>query len=222
MTTKSENKTVQDFWLADLDKLRTAVTVYESWPGIKDKVCGQFFERLRSAKEIKAKEFVDDIIVVCEYAVEPNYSNWISMYRECWAHYEINQPALKGITRTTIAMENEKKGPNGRCIGVVSPMSRDKMTLDEKKRESILMKNSGTRSPQEVFDWWPWWNWVEGDKRDWDPLIPDLHQEPRIKITMERSLPTLLASSLKLRRWRYRLSTRSRQAITRPDALHRA
>lgn len=179
MTTKSENRTVvQDFVLADADRLRTAETVYESWPAIKDEVCRQFFERLRSAIEKKAKESVDDIIVVCEYTGEPNYSNWISMYRECWAHYEINQPALKGITRTTIAMENQKKGPNGWCIGVVSPMSRDKMTLGEKKRRERLDEELGDKlGPGKVSDWWPWWNWVEGDKKDWNLLIPELHKE---------------------------------------------
>ena len=178
MTTKSENKTVQDFVLADPGKLRTAVTVYESWPAIKDKVCGQFFERLRSAIENKAKKFAGDIIVVCEYTGETNYGNWIRLYRECWAHYEVNHSVSKGITRTTIGMDNQKKGPNGWCIGVASPMSRDKMTLDEKERREGLVKKLGDRlGSGKVSEWWPWWNWVEGDKRDWDLLIPDLHKE---------------------------------------------
>ena len=102
------------------------------------------------------------------------------------AHYGVNQTESNGITRTTIAMQNDKKGPNGWSIGVCSPMPKDKMTPDEKKRREGLDKELGEGLDKElgdklgsgkVTDWWPWNNRVEGDKRDWDPLIPDLHEE---------------------------------------------
>ena len=178
MTTESETKTVREFVLADSNKLKTAVAIYESWPAIKNEVCKTFLERLRCAIERKAKEFAPDITVICEYTGEYKYGNGIWMYRECWTPYETNQSVSNGFTRTKIAMVNENKGPNGWCIGVVSPMSKVEMAPAEKERRQRLdEKLGGKLGPGKSTDWWPWVNWVEGDKGNWDSLLPDLHEE---------------------------------------------
>ena len=41
--------------------------------------------------------------------------------------------------------------------------------LDEKLEEQLAL---GRSTP-----WWPRWDWVDKDKRDWDSLVLDLHEE---------------------------------------------
>ena len=42
MTTDSEARTIRDFLLSNPDHLTIARAVHESWPAIKDDVCGRF------------------------------------------------------------------------------------------------------------------------------------------------------------------------------------
>ena len=179
MVTDSETKAVEEYVLSDPHRLRTARAVYESWPAIRDDVCRKFLERLRSRVEEKAREnstlknFVGDRKVICGYEGENNYSNWVTLYRDCWARYEGGND-----WPTNIALQNQKKGPNGWILGVASPKPKSKMTGEEQKRRECLDKRlvDKFRSGKST-DWWPWWDWVEGDKRNWDSLVPELHKE---------------------------------------------
>ena len=184
MTTDNETKAVEKYVLLDSEKWKTAGVVYESWAGIRNKVCKEFLQRLCSAIEQKARansnleKFADDRKIEHSYDGERKYKNWLCLYRNCWAQYEQGDRSISD-GRTVIVLQNDERGPNGWCIGVSSPIAEDKMEPEEKERRLRLNKelNGIPPSNEGPDSYWPWWNWVEEDKRNWDSLVPELHQE---------------------------------------------
>ena len=177
MTTDSERKAASEFILAEPGRLGTALAVSASWPDVKDRVCEKFLKRLCSQIETevkeKLKEFANDMQVCPTYV-----GRWssISLYRDCWAQYEVKRSDSK--RRTSIKLQADKDGANGCYIGVCSPMAVDEMAHGDKERRQRLdreLKNKLDRGKKDA--WWPWWNWVEDDKRNWNSLVPVLHQE---------------------------------------------
>lgn len=189
MTTDSESRTVQDFVRSNPDKVKTAMAVYESWPAIKQEVCGKLLERLCSAIERKAKaKFGDDMQARCEYAGEGKDTNWICLYRECWAHYKAKEEEPNLVDKcTTICLTNTESGPNGWCIGVASPIPVEEMTKRERARRQRLAKELeaklGSGKKRRDNPWWPWRDWVDEDYRNWDSVVPELHKEKGKRIT---------------------------------------
>lgn len=184
MTTDCEAKAVEDYVLLDPDRLKTAEAVYESWPEIKNGVFRKFLERLCSAIALEAKsKFGDDIRAECEYVGEGKYSNWICLYREAWFQYV---PEGKRVYRcTTICIQNQEKGPNGWCIGVASPVPKQKMTKKEERErrgrlEVDLTKALGPGKGDN--EWWAWWSeeWVKEERKSWDSLVLKLHKETQL------------------------------------------
>ena len=49
----------------------------------------------------------------------------------------------------------------------------------KKRNELRLEKELGDHLPSNEGPepYWPWWKWVEKDKRNWDSLVPELHKE---------------------------------------------
>ena len=181
VTIDSERKATFDFVLSDLSNLKTALTVSESWPDVRDHVCGKFLKRLCSQIETavkeheKLKEFVGGMQVGHTYKGERGRSS-IRLYRDCWARDEVEPSDLN--QRTSIRLQTGAKGPNGWYIGVASPMSVYEMANGDKERRQRLvreLKSELGRGQEE--SWWPWWEWVDEDKRNWNSLVPDLHQE---------------------------------------------
>ena len=181
VTTDSERKATFDFVLSDLSNLKTALAVSESWPDVRDHVCEKFLKRLCSQIETavkeheKLKEFVGGMRVGHTYKGERGRSS-IRLYRDCWTRYEVEPSDLS--QHTSIRLESGAKGPDGWYIGVSSPMSVDEMANGDKERRQRLvreLKSELGRGQEE--SWWPWWEWVDEDKRNWNSLVPDLHQE---------------------------------------------
>ena len=177
MTTDSERNAVSEFILAQPDRLETALAVAASWPKVRDRVCEKFLKRLcfRIETEVKEqlKEFADDMQVCPTYV---GRCSSISLYRDCWAQYEVKHSDSN--RRTSIKLEAYKDGTNRCYIGVWSPMAVDEMAHGDKERRQRLdreLENKLDRGKKDA--WWPWWNWVEDDKRNWNSLVPVLHQE---------------------------------------------
>ena len=167
MTTDRETDAIRKFVMSDSDKLRTAGVVYESWPAIRNEVCGKFLERLRSAIEQKAREnstlkdFVDDMKVECHYKGEHNYANWVSLYRDCWARYKGG-----GDWPTKICLQNQKKGPNNWILGVASPTTKNEMTNKEQEiRQRLDERLADKLGSGESTAGWPWFVRVEGGQK---------------------------------------------------------
>ena len=179
MTADIKTKAVQDFVRSHQERVETAKAVYESWPAIKNEVCGSFLEQLCAAIHQKAKEkFGEDMRAESTDSVgEGKYSNWICLYRNSWAQYK--ETDGRQLDRcTTICLQNQERGPNGWCIGVASPVQKEKMTQREKSRRRRLRSSStelwGPTSEQNT--WWAWRFLVEEEK-NWDLLILELGKE---------------------------------------------
>ena len=185
MTTDSETSTVRDFLLKNPSNLKIAQAVYESWPAVKEHVCGRFLEQVCSrikqkVKQIDSlKDFVGDgMRIGCRYGGEAK-SNQIWLYRVCWAQYETEEQPISD-RRTTILLDTDKKGPNGWFIGVSSPLRAESMADEDKERRQSLDKELKLKFPRGTHSskWrWPWWEWVDNDKKNWNGLIKELHQE---------------------------------------------
>ena len=174
MTIDIERKATFDFVLSDPSNLKTALAVCESWPDVRDHICKKFLKGLCSQIETvvkehgKLKEYAHDIQVDHRYEGEKGRSN-IWLYRDCWARYEVEQSDSN--QRTSIRLESNKAGPNGWYIGVSSPISKELQ-----QRLNIALKEELGRGRCESR--WPWWNYVDDrDKKHWNSLVPDLHQE---------------------------------------------
>ncbi len=177
MTTDSERKAASEFILAEPDRLGTALAVSAAWPAVKDHVCEKFLKRLCSQIETevkeKLKEFADDM-QLC-HTCDGRWSS-ISLYRDCWAQYEVKRSDSN--RRTSIKLEADKDGANGCYIGVWSPMAVDEMANGDKERRRHLdgeLKNKLDRGKKDA--WWPWYSYVNADKRDWRQLVPNLYSE---------------------------------------------
>ena len=178
MTTDSETRAVQDFVLSDPSNLQTALAVYESWPAVKNNVCEKFLEQLcsRIEKAEQLQKFAQDMHVLCDYDGESKYSCAVWLYRKCWTPYSSAQSDSDG--RTSIGLNAQGTGPNGWIVGVCSPIEESNMANEEKERRKCLdEKLTEQLDLNRSSPMWPRWDWVDKDKRDWDSLVPDLHQE---------------------------------------------
>lgn len=180
-TNDSETAAVRDFVLSSPDNLRTALAVQESWLAIKKSVCNSFLERLCEQIMLKIESDVGsygDLCVGYEYGGESRWSSIVWLYRKSWARYSVEAPAKH--QRTSIALNNGEVGPNGWIIGVLSPISKNDMVDGDKKRrlclETALKQPLDQLQLRRTSPRWPWYGLVP-DRRNWNPLIPDLHHE---------------------------------------------
>ncbi len=178
MTSDSETQAVREFLFENPDHFDTALAVYESWPAIRDEVCGRFLERLRSRIETadELKPYASDLQVGCQYRGQPKYSNVLWLYRDRWQTYE----GASAITsqRTAIRMESEGPGPTGWHFGVCSPLSTDKMQpADRQRREQFEGKLNQAIDLPKRSPWWPKWDYLDARARDWNTLVLVLHRE---------------------------------------------
>lgn len=183
MTTDSETKAVRDFLLSEPfnpENLKTAKAVHDSWSDVRNEVCERFLKQLCSRIETAVKEKLkgsaSDIEVVNDYNGESRYSCAVWLCRKCWTLYSGGQSHSAG--RTSIGLQTQAAGPNGWIIGVCSPMPKGDMAEEDKKRRDLLDKKLEDKLGRDKnTPMWPWWSWVDEDKRNWNSLVLDLHQE---------------------------------------------
>ena len=184
MSTDSEARAVRDFLLSNPDHLAVARAVYESWPAIKNDVCRRFLKRLRFRIERKIEgdgdlhHSIGDIRVDFRYEGEKKNENGIWLYRKCWIKYENTDYQFR---RTAILLEADGEGPLDWWICVVIPKSTKNMERREKKRRKSLVDALKTALGDGCGygdeDWWVWWDWVDDQWKDWNPLLPELQRE---------------------------------------------
>lgn len=164
MTTDGETREVRKFVLSSPDSinLKVAQVVYESWPAIRDEVCERFLKRLKKRIEDRMKESTDGIRVDRVYRT----ANALWLYRDCWTE---RGEGYHGVRRRAILMEPSTKGTNDWYIGVRNSGNEKHDTLRDK-----LARKLGEEKFEENF---PWYDWMDEDKRNWSVLVPDLHEE---------------------------------------------
>ena len=182
MTTSAERKVAFDYIYSTPSHLKNALAVYESWPDVVDRVCKKFLEELLCGIKSSAKEHKELTKFYSDMRFNVNYKNragaWESslwLYRESWTPYPLEK---QGIGRTCIVLQNASPGPRKWEIGVCSPIPKSRM--DDKyreQREFLNVKLERAFGRGKETDNCPRWLTLAADKRNWDELVPDLHQE---------------------------------------------
>ena len=186
MIANSERDEIAKFVFSDRRHLKTALAVVESWPDVKERVCEEFLEGLRSRIEMaineneKLKGFADGMRFFCKYE-DKAWKSYVELYRECWTQYP-EYPEQPHHRRTHIRLSNASKGPNGWGFSVGSPMPKGHMKGEygeyADRREQLVTKLKPELGCGKDTDWCPWWwNGVAEDKKNWSSLIPDLYLE---------------------------------------------
>ena len=186
VTTNREKEEFLKFVFSGQSNLETALAVSEYWPDVKARVCESFLERLcarimTAVKEHRQlNEFADDVDIYKNYGSEAYDSN-VWLFRKCWTQYQGGQ---QPDGRTSIALQNAKKGPNEWGIGVRSPLSREKMLSQDlerrKKLDTYLGRELGC---DHDYPYWPWWMVLtDKEKTNWNVLVLDLYKESNQKV----------------------------------------
>ncbi len=186
MPTQAETEAVKDFLFENSSHLDVALAVYETWPSIVDDVCKRFLEKL--CKHISESDWFQkccscsDTRVCFEYRERSPRTGSVWLYRESWPKLTLAAHTREVSPRDRIAvvLGHDSQGPNNWYVGVCTPVKRS--DLDEagacyhRKMQGLLKDKLG-RSDGGT-DWWcPWWRRVDSDIRNWDCLVPELHQE---------------------------------------------
>ena len=183
MTSDRESQEIRDYLFENPNQFDTALAVVESWPSIKHQVCKKFFERLVSRIKAAAalKTYADDLHIESAYGGDTAKSNCIWLYRDRWARYPVKESSTPPQTngRTAILLRTDSRELRDWIMGVRRPTPAGDMTGDERKQRRYLDEQllSALGPSSSRSDWWPWWIYVNEDKRHWNPLVPALHRE---------------------------------------------
>ena len=184
MVGESERNAVREFVLSDPEKLRTALAVHESWPDIRDDVCGRFLERLcrRVRGHERLKQLGAELTVGCTYEGEKKKRNRLWLHRNSWQcqpnEAKSNNP--DSGHRYAVRLESDGPGPNRWFIGVLAPEKGSDLSEEARKARIEHFSSLTTSFPH--GDSWPpsWWAWyvdLDEETRDWNRLVPELEKE---------------------------------------------
>ena len=178
MTTDVEKAQIKKFLLENPSGVQTAQAVHDAWPEVKQEICQEFFNKLfaqiQKAAKDKLSKFGDDIIFYQKYEGEKSFLHRIGLYRWDWRQYLVEKS--DSHKRTSVRLENEE--PNGWFIGVSSPMEKTSMEKGDKERREQLEKNLIEEFRRgEDTRWWPWYEYVDDEYKNWDSILPALVEE---------------------------------------------
>ena len=178
MRSNGETTAIREFILSRSDVMETAAAVHRAWFEVRDRVGQEFLLQLcrRIENAVKSDEsFPGDIAVGQDYGEGRQYKCCIWLYRKGWVQNENG----KRVTRTSVHLENQQKGLTGWCIGIRSPIPRDRMEddYDARKHDHLVDVLSKALDSGKISNGWPWWKYLDENMRDWDFLVPELWAE---------------------------------------------
>ena len=183
MTSNLESNTIRDFLFRNPEHFDTALAVIDSWTSIRDEVCKRFLDQVCS--RIKAAEaleqYAEDLHIESNYGGDTARSNCIWLYRDRWLVYPVQDssrpPQTKG--RTAILLRADGRLLCDWLFGIRRPVPEGDLSDDERNRSRRLDEEllSVLGPSLSRSDWWPWWVYVDEEKRHWNPLVPALHCE---------------------------------------------
>ena len=183
MTSDRESQEIRDYLFENPNQFDTALAVFESWPSIRDQVCKRFLERVCSRIKVAEalERYAGDMRVASVYGGDPGKSNYIWLHREGWAPYPAKDSSKRSQTNHCAAVMLRADGTGLRdwVVGIRVPKSAEDMTEGEKQRRSRYDQELPNRlgPGSGSSHWWPWWVWIDRDKRHWNSLVPAMHRE---------------------------------------------
>ena len=173
MTTDRESRVIREYLLegTNPNNLRTALAVYESWPAIRNEVCERFLKRLCSVIEQKAKqemkEIADDLDIGFVYGGDRRLSNRLWLSRTSWT--DCGEECC-GLRRIAVLIQADSRYANDWYVSILDPNDFHGVGLIQLLREEF-------GSEEDAEAWFPWWDWMDEDKRNWSSLVPSLQEE---------------------------------------------
>lgn len=172
--TTAEHTAIKDFVLAHDSNWETAMAVCNALPEIKREVCEPFLEKLQ--EKVLGRLKSDNLLVDAkgDYAHEKRAAPYVCIYSGRWRPYG-------GGKRASIYLCAEYAGPNNWYISVRAPIYTSDMEDADKDRWKKIRKRlydklgRGDGQDSNVSDMW--YKGIQGEYRDWDPLIPAIYQE---------------------------------------------
>ena len=167
--TTGERKTIEGFVLADDRNWRMAREIERAMPEIAADVRRQFLETV--ANRLKGLGYKSG----WEYS-DKAWQSWVQAYLPQWREYQ--NAEIPERSRTCLSLEAGQRQGNGWYIGIRSPLPKTKMKGDDlQRRELIDERLAGVSKNGMSSSWWPWYEFVVDEYRNWDLLIPDLRRE---------------------------------------------
>ena len=175
MSNYLETEIVKNFLLedADVDRLEIAMQVSDSWPQVRDHVCGEFLNHLctRINQEMKNPELPNEYGAV---HIEPIHDGsqvvGITLSQLSWDDPGCEYPGI------SICLEHETSPYKCWFFGVYLPnWIRENNQNDQLRNNLVDQLNEGSK-PHNKY---PWWRKIKRDYRDWNSLVPELHRETR-------------------------------------------
>ena len=179
MTSDIETKAVKDFLYQNLDELRVAKSVAETWPIICYDVFEDFLQLLLEClKKQLLKEFSEytDIEVDRRFLAPPKDGSTvieIYIYRECWHKHTGSQTPL--FSRNAVVFEARIRSKDWMC-GVRSGNAVENMEDKERRNRNELQERIKKGIGDKLNRRNKWWtNYMQiRDIGDWESLIPEL------------------------------------------------
>ncbi len=156
MSTDSEMQQVEEFLRSNATHMRTALTVVNAWPGIRDKVIDEFYNALyHRIKEGAERD--KDIPADVRFRRSSSRRSWgLALTRGDWTAGHAPPPEV------TVLSENS--GLDAWFFGV--------RQADE-QADGRLLDALGPKSGRDAN--WNWWRWTEYP--DWAAHVPQLFEE---------------------------------------------
>ena len=177
MHNELKTKTVLDFLLEDAGRLEIARRVSDSWPQVRDRVCGKFLDHLR----VRIGQELNDSGLVNEFGavhVEPVRQNTqavgIRLSQPGW-----NPPGCRypGIF-IRLDYDSGRHRPYGDWFFSVwvpgwDPVNNENDPLRIDLANQLNVGRHQSAAPRSEN---PWWQYA-GENTDWNRLVPELHRE---------------------------------------------
>ena len=157
--TTIENRTIKDFVLADPENIATALAVYQSWPAIAAQIKRGFLELIYNKLPNGTKR---------KWHYIEKKESYICIYRKSWLPY--------GKERSCIYLGVQRYG--NVYIGVRS-ISTHNVDKRDKERRQRLQDAFAKYCEEDQEVWLPWWEWIDKEYKNWNDILPELHQECR-------------------------------------------
>ncbi len=172
--TKNESSALRDFVLTDQKNWDVALTVSSALPEIEEEVYRCFIEVVWKTWPKESSMYPSDISYYSAYA-SPRRKSYMGMYRTGWQSSK--EWKSRGYIQCTQLRLEAVSGVNDWYIGVCS--TRGELTDREQKgrQKLIAALREALGASESETEEWPWWQWIEDEYRNWDTLIPALHQE---------------------------------------------
>jgi len=183
MTISSKTDILKEYLYANPDHFLTAQCIYESWTDIKKSLCKRFLEHLRDRIEDEARtrlSRIDNAHFRCKFRGDKAFGCNLFFFRSSWKEYE-DAPDGDDPKTTTIWLQNERTDLQDFMYGVSSPLHEKYIkTKNDKDRRKRLNENLWKEMKGEwkkENKWWPIHTYAKDEFRDWNKLLPNLHQE---------------------------------------------